>query len=392
MKTILNLYSLGLLLLAGAFNTVFAIDAPSGFLLKQKGQSVNVTWNSVPDAQGYKLYYAPYPVGSPVNSIDNGSGTGFSVEISTCVAYYVAVTAYRNSVKTDDKGQVVLDDDGNEVFIYEESAYSGIKIVKEINPSFFPIHSCSGELSSNSWTYELNHGDFLVQNSSLFPADIEFGVADISVDVKNVLLHERFSGNFVNEGNNVGSFIEDRFNILNLSGETSLGTKITDFRLNQILNNTELGLASEIDIFSSLRIEPNDPVSWPLSREDLHLVALGSVLASSMHTGVSTNINVLFSKPVMDERAISQDINFESSWVLSGKMESMTVKDENYYNVVKVTNVINGESIGPTGEIENLDRKSTYWLSRGVGMIKGTGQFNIINTAVLGELDSYSVR
>jgi len=63
------------------------------------GAQVTLSWNSVNDATGYTLYYAPSPYTGPesIRSVDLGNQTGISVVLWKGASFFVAVTAY-NSV------------------------------------------------------------------------------------------------------------------------------------------------------------------------------------------------------------------------------------------------------------------------------------------------------
>lgn len=191
--------SVCILLMVSWSNCSFAIDTPPWFSLSQKSQLIEMNWGTVGGAEGYKIYYAPYPGGAPINSIDIGNKSDFKIIIGTCVSYYVAVVAYKNEVKVDADGNIELDADGNEILVYEESGYSEIKVVKEINPSFFPVYSCAGVLSSNSWSYTLNNGEVLLHASELVNANIAFNAAKVSVNAGTVQLEESFSATYLHE-------------------------------------------------------------------------------------------------------------------------------------------------------------------------------------------------
>lgn len=64
--------------------------------LTTEGMSVSVSWNSVADAEGYILFYAPYPDASYVGSIDMGNHTSLSVDLWPGAAFYLAAQAYNS--------------------------------------------------------------------------------------------------------------------------------------------------------------------------------------------------------------------------------------------------------------------------------------------------------
>ncbi len=372
------------ILLVAFCQSALAINSPSGFIVKQEGQSVEIRWNRVSDAEGYRLYYAPYPGGSPINSVDLGLSRIFSIEIETCEAFYVAVTAYKTVTETDENGV--------ESSSEEESSYSSIKVVKEVNPSFFPIYSCAGTFSSNSWQYEMNHGHVLAQNSTITPADIVFNPAHISVNVANVQLDENFSANYVNNGVDIGEYSEYKSNDLILSGSIGLGTKTTEVYFKQLIDNAQFNLNDTVEILSTIENSPVQPTHWPPSREDLHLIPVGTIIASSIHPNTQLTMSVELRQPIVDIRNFGESIDFESRWIVAGKMESARVGGVNYFNIVVLVNEINGGFISLTGEVETQNRTITYLLSRGVGMISGEGQFNINETSLSIDLTGYSVQ
>jgi hypothetical protein len=77
-------------------------EAPT-LSLSVSGLEAALSWTSVAEATGYRLYYAPnLPVGEPVyESVDMGTATEFSVTLWHGAAYSVAVT----SLKTDNESE-----------------------------------------------------------------------------------------------------------------------------------------------------------------------------------------------------------------------------------------------------------------------------------------------
>ena len=90
-----------------AQNTCAASEIPSPpkISLSVSGNTVTVSWNPVPNAQGYRLYYAPYPYiqsqAEPVYNIDLGSRLSVSGTLPAGSAYYVGVHAYHETCYGD---------------------------------------------------------------------------------------------------------------------------------------------------------------------------------------------------------------------------------------------------------------------------------------------------
>mgnify|MGYP001819097473 FL=1 len=74
------------------------LTAPISFKLNlsTNGLKVNLDWDPVNNAQGYKLYYASSPYTGPdsINSIDLGNINAVSFELWKGAAFYIAVSAY----------------------------------------------------------------------------------------------------------------------------------------------------------------------------------------------------------------------------------------------------------------------------------------------------------
>lgn len=65
-----------------------------GLTVTTSGTKVTVGWSPVANADGYLLYYAPYPEVSYIKSFDFGTTLGFSVDLPLSSAFYLAVLAY----------------------------------------------------------------------------------------------------------------------------------------------------------------------------------------------------------------------------------------------------------------------------------------------------------
>jgi len=72
------------------------LDAPT-LDCTLNGTSAVVSWSTVKDADGYCLFYAPYPAADPVSYADMASQTSFSADLWNGAAFYLAVKAYNKS-------------------------------------------------------------------------------------------------------------------------------------------------------------------------------------------------------------------------------------------------------------------------------------------------------
>ena len=84
----------------GAGNIPVSTDPPAvpTLTIAVEGTTATISWSSVPNADGYTLFYAPYPYVEPgsIGSIDMGTQTSISVDLWEGAAFYLAVQAYNS--------------------------------------------------------------------------------------------------------------------------------------------------------------------------------------------------------------------------------------------------------------------------------------------------------
>jgi formylglycine-generating enzyme required for sulfatase activity len=61
------------------------------------GITLTLSWNTVSGADGYTLFYAPYPEAGEIGQIDMGGQTSESIDLWPGAAFYVAVQAYNST-------------------------------------------------------------------------------------------------------------------------------------------------------------------------------------------------------------------------------------------------------------------------------------------------------
>jgi len=71
--------------------------------LKVNINTVNVSWETDPEADGYRLYYAPYPFtgNDSIGYFDMKKQTNFSIKLPSSSAFYVAIKSYNNLDESD---------------------------------------------------------------------------------------------------------------------------------------------------------------------------------------------------------------------------------------------------------------------------------------------------
>lgn len=83
--------------------SLFTSPIPSApqLTLTVEGNVVTGSWPTVNKATGYELFYAPYPDGVPVQSLDVGDLTSYSTTLTSGQNFYVALRAYNGLCRGD---------------------------------------------------------------------------------------------------------------------------------------------------------------------------------------------------------------------------------------------------------------------------------------------------
>jgi hypothetical protein len=77
--------------------TITVNDIPIILSANVTGNTLFLSWDSLPCADGYYLHYAPFPENDPKGVIDMKNQTSFSGELFPGAAYYVSVQGYNRS-------------------------------------------------------------------------------------------------------------------------------------------------------------------------------------------------------------------------------------------------------------------------------------------------------
>lgn len=336
-------------------NNVLAQPAPPHLSLSTQAHSVTVSWSAVHNAAGYRLYYAPYPEQAPVESIDMGQAQSFSAELWEGAAFYVAVTAYSDS---------------------EESKVSNIEsfvIQGAVNDaSFYPVFSRNGPavLQQNYWTYRINDGEPMTINDSGLQLTMTFNDIVVELDSDSLTKKARFDGAF--SGSASGTFTTEVSQLLAFSEQTTL---IDDQEISMDMHMKVSGIS--LDINTQLDLELFSPAEWFLDRSNLDTLPIGYIHNESGQIDGFLSGDVSISTSGFSQSSpVSQAVKTVDSWEIKDKQESMTVHGREYSNIVQVKRTTLSPSVSTSGSLSNESIEMHYWVAKGVGMIKGSGQYN----------------
>ena len=344
-------------------NVLADLSAPE-MKLSTNDKTVLISWETVPDATGYKLFYAPYPEQTPIESLDVGDNKQFSVELWNGAAFYVAIKAYSNT---------------------EESNYSNVDyFVIQDDLSFYPIFlkskSRAGDLQANNWVYRINNDIPLELDNQGISLTMTFGDLHIELDPSSSLKKANFDGQF--SGATSGDFyaaVEQDLQFIN--GKTLIENQ----KLAMGLGMDILGASVNIDM--NLNLAFNSHAEWFLDRSDLDLLPIGYIYdeqgqVDGSLTGSVGVSSAFFSKDI----DVNESIVSAEKWEIIDKQDSMNIQGREYFNIVVVKRTTLLPSMGVSGDVSNENIDMTYWVAKGIGMIKGVGQFDFNGQALMIEL------
>lgn len=355
MKIFLKYFVVSLFVQLLYINNVYAELAAPELSLSTKDYEVRVLWDKVPNAKGYRLYYAPYPDQSPIESIDMGKARHFSAELWKGAAFYVAITAYSGS---------------------DESDFSNIKhfILQngENDASFYPIFSKnkSGALQKNYWVYKINDGKPQIINDSGMELRMSFNDLRVELDPKRSEKSAFFDGTF--SGSATGDFNTEVSQSLAFSNQTTL---VDDQDIAIEMNMSVSGISLNIDI--ELNYELYSSSEWFLDRNNLDTLPIGYIHNESGQIDgyLSGNVSVS-SSGFSNSSPINESVKSADSWEIIDKLKSIRVQGKKYSNIVLVKRTTVSPSVSTGGALASDSVEMLYWVAKGIGMVKGTGQYN----------------
>lgn len=242
---------------------------------------------------------------------------------------------------------------------------AGTQYVAATSNSFSP--NLAKDANNNAtpvyWKYRINEGKPINTletgtNVSAVINDFELSFDPIS-STRAVHLEGQISGDAV------GSIhIDSEESIVISEGTTSIR--------NQNISAKIAMQGTNIDFSSNSEFQPPF-AEWFIDREELDTLELDQDFIS--HASAQTRASlVVNNQPLTNGETLTTETN--ETWRLIEKLPSYTVLDNTYKNVIRVsrsTSVPNPYT-GTSKEVT-----MTYWVAKGIGMIKGIGQFPILD-------------
>lgn len=257
------------------------------------------------------------------------------------------------------------------------SSAGSFTVETEDTASFYPLTQSNGE--PIQWTYEINSGNPV--ESSLSGVELSFSFSDItiSIDSQGTIKESSFTGTV--KGDASGTIEVDVFD------EFESGS-LSKIKNQEIWMGIELSAYGDsLEVNFDLFTEFSPAAEWFLDRSDLDTLPIGYVYNEQgvVDAWVDGYLEVT---GYGEEEIGPMQMTSAESWEILDKLSNMKVNGKTYTNIVKVKRTtimpdFSGAS-AQSGEI-------TYWVAKGVGMIKGIGQFDVLGNPLEIELVSTNI-
>lgn len=260
------------------------------------------------------------------------------------------------------------------------------------NTSFSPIYvtNSQGRPQKLTWVYLVNGGKPLNVNSNGIALTLKISALQMVVDPARLTRTVNFSATIsgMAQGRTAVKMVE----YLRLSAGR---TKIYKQSVSVGMDVSTAGDSANILATVASSFTPS--AEWFLDRNNLDKLRIGYGYAETGRVSIKVAGDVCVELYGIRQCSdISQNAYSPESWKITGKLKSMKVGSATYSNVVAVSrNTVSPDVsnlMDLTGGINTTPVKISYWVAKGVGMIKGVGQYTLLGKPLLLELKSLTIK
>ena len=244
--------------------------------------------------------------------------------------------------------------------------------------SFSPVlaQDEEGNPTKLYWKYQVNQGKPLVLEEMGEEIIFNFGKLVLTIDPNDLQRTAKFSGDI--SGYASGIFKSGVSENITLDGATTF--------FNDEIFDVYIDLYAEgerAEITFRLSTEFDDPIEWFLDRNDLDELWIGYIYNESVSSisEASWSWNTDGDQDSDHESAYG---TVENKWKIVGIEDSMIVQGKEYSDIVKVER----ETVIPSYYDSSGSEECTitYWVAKGVGIIKSFGEFTFLDEPLTLEL------
>ena len=258
--------------------------------------------------------------------------------------------------------------------------------------SFSPIYMTNnkGKPLKLTWIYGINNGKTLHLDRDILGEsvhlNIRFGSLTITV---NPLTKKRTVFLPVTISGTVSGFASVKI-IEDLQPFDSGKSLVNSQRLVLKVTISAYGQTARVNANVAANFTP--AVEWFLDRNDLDRLGLGyrfiqpELVEGQVQGKVCASVSGRNRCTPVDTSAVSQE-----TWEIVDVLEAVSVRKKTYLDVVEVERQTSLPSIDPlNGEVATEPFAVTYWVAKGIGMVKGVGQYNFLGSPLNIELKKFT--
>ncbi|MCD4722723.1 MAG: hypothetical protein K8S13_23130 [Desulfobacula sp.] len=260
---------------------------------------------------------------------------------------------------------------------YRHEYGTGSENNTQYSASYFPItaeDSC-GKVIAPYWIYKINGGNPLSVSMNNINLGMQF--SDLRVDINASGTKRSVKFNASVSGDATGTIDVNVDSDLTASVSTTL---IQNEALTMDMSLSVPGESVTVKFYMNIIFSPE--AEWFLDREDLDTFSVGYIFnEQNMVTATMDGyIDISgYGIEYFDSSGTSAEI-----WEILAKDEIVTVNGITYQNVIKVErNTIIPDMNSTNG---TQDMTIIYWVAKGIGMVKGMGQYSILGEQLSIEL------
>ncbi|WP_020585949.1 DUF4214 domain-containing protein [Desulfobacter curvatus] len=245
--------------------------------------------------------------------------------------------------------------------------------------SFFPV--TADGVDTITWRYRINGGAPVSASYQGVNLNMTFSDMDLSVNNGDMIRQGSLSGSV--SGDATGSFSAIVAENIFSSGDSALFSGQT---IDMEMFISAYGESVNVQIYADTQLDT--PLEWFLSRSDLDQLPAGEYYDQTGEvTGTATGYIEISSAGYSDTTPFSETVMSVDTWEIIEKLDNYTVNGVTYNNVV-VVNRYTSLPLSPYSSDGPVSVTIKYWLAKGIGMIKGIGQYEILGEPLEIELVS----
>jgi len=254
--------------------------------------------------------------------------------------------------------------------------------VAAFSDSYSPVYAVddNGNDTALYWKYKVNDGKPINVTAYGISMQMDAGYATISIDENHANKKAVISGDISGYESSYGINFSGNYNMTeNASIVNDAGSVLVNqSQVNMDMTISGNGETAVISIDGSTNYD--NPYKLFLDSDTLDIYGVG-YSESDTYTGTLTGqINMTGS----DTEYFEETFYGSDEWTIVNTMDSMFVQGKTYSNIVVVERVTDVPDIQNIGSTERVT--ITYWMAKGIGMIKASNYANVLGERVDYEL------